>query len=122
MDSSYRFFLSLTGEKCGSRVTQTTQSAMKPILRQLAIVFAVIFSISSSRAGILDKLGSMVTNATAGGTNSGGMSAAVSSLSQDQVVGGLKQALSNGLQHAVGSLGHQDGFMTNLNVKIPMPE
>lgn len=95
---------------------------MKPILRQLVIVFAVVFSVSSGHAGIFDKLGSMVTNATAGGTNPGGMSAAVSSLSQDQVVGGLKQALSNGLQHAVGSLGHPDGFMTNLNVKIPMPE
>ena len=36
-------------------------------------------------------------------------------------MGGLKEALSNGLQHAVGQLGHSGGFLTNLNVKILMP-
>ncbi len=43
-------------------------------------------------------------------------------LSTDQVTRGLKEALAKGLQKAVGSLGHSGGFMTNLNVKIPMPE
>lgn len=94
---------------------------MKPIIRQLAIVVAVILSVSSSRAGLLDKLNNLVTNSVSSGTNSGGMSAAVSSLSQDQVVGGLKQALSNGLQHAVGELGRPNGFLTNIDVKIQMP-
>jgi len=95
---------------------------MKIAFRQLAIALTVLVSIASSRAGLLDKLGSMVTNSTTSGTSSSTASAALNGLSQDQLVGGLKQALSNGLQHAVGSLGHQDGFMTNLNVKIPMPE
>jgi hypothetical protein len=95
---------------------------MKIHFRQLAIALTVFVSIASSRAGLLDKLGSVVTNSTASGTNSGTASAALNGLSQDQLVGGLKQALSNGLQHAVGTLGHQDGFLTNLNVKIPMPE
>jgi hypothetical protein len=95
---------------------------MKSMFRQFVLVFTVVLSIASSRAGILDKLGSMVTNATAAGTNSSGASAALNNLSQDQLVGGLKQALSNGLQHAVSQLGHPDGFLTNLNVKIPMPE
>ena len=82
------------------------------------ISFLVACSLSfSSRAGILDQLGGMVTNSTA---SSGGPSA-LNALSQDQLVGGLKQALSNGLQHAVGQLGHDGGFLTNLNVKIPMP-
>jgi hypothetical protein len=44
------------------------------------------------------------------------------SLSQDQVVQGLKEALGRGVQQAVGRLGHEGGFLTNLNVKIPMPE
>jgi len=95
---------------------------MKRIGRRFAFVLALILSIASSRAGILDKLGSFVTNNTTAGTNSSTASAALNGLSQDQLVGGLKQALSNGLQHAVGQLGHQDGFLTNLNVKIPMPE
>ena len=46
----------------------------------------------------------------------------LSGLSQDQVVQGLKDALAKGLQEAIASLGHDDGFLTNLNVKIPMPE
>jgi hypothetical protein len=43
-------------------------------------------------------------------------------LSQDQMVQGLKDALAKGLQQAIAELGHEGGFLTNLNVKIPMPE
>jgi len=43
-------------------------------------------------------------------------------LSQDQMVQGLKDALAKGLQQAISGLGHDGGFLTNLNVKIPMPE
>ena len=43
-------------------------------------------------------------------------------LSQDQMVQGLKDALEKGLQEAIAGLGHDGGFLTNLNVKIPMPE
>ena len=99
---------------------------MKRICRRFAFVLALVLSIASSRAGLLDRLEGAVTNYVASnsitGTNSGTSSAALNALSQDQLVGGLKQALSNGLQHAVGTLGHPDGFMTNLDVKIPMPE
>src|SRR5689334_23869318 len=42
--------------------------------------------------------------------------------SQDQMVQGLKDALAKGLQQAIAGLGHDGGFLTNLNVKIPMPE
>src|SRR5262252_7088212 len=90
-----------------------------PIMKRqycpLVLSLFMIFSAASSRAGIFDKLENIVTNSTASGTNSSKASAALNGLSQDQLVGGLKQALSNGLQHAVGSLGHQDGFLTNLN-------
>jgi hypothetical protein len=43
-------------------------------------------------------------------------------LSQDQMVQGLKDALAKGLQQAIAGLGHDGGFLTNLTVKIPMPE
>ncbi len=46
----------------------------------------------------------------------------LASLSQDQMVQGLKDALAKGLQQAVAGLGHDGGFLTNLAVKIPMPE
>jgi hypothetical protein len=46
----------------------------------------------------------------------------LSGLSQDQMVGGLKEALEKGVQQAVASLGKTDGFLKDANVKIPMPE
>lgn len=89
--------------------------------RHFVILFTVLLSIASSRAGILDKLGNFVTNTVNSVTNSGASSAALNELSQDQLVGGVKQALSNGLQYAVGQLGHEGGFLTNSEVKIEMP-
>jgi hypothetical protein len=85
---------------------------MKNIL--LSLVLAI--SIGSAHAGWLSALGlgQSSTNSTA--------TAALSALSQDQVVGGLKDALGSGLQHAIASLGHDGGFLTNLDVKIPLPE
>ena len=47
---------------------------------------------------------------------------ALAGLSQDQMVQGLEEALAKGLQAAIARLGHDGGFLTNLNVKIPMPE
>jgi hypothetical protein len=43
-------------------------------------------------------------------------------VTHDQAVGGLKEALLSGVQVAVRELGHENGFLTNLNVRIPMPE
>jgi len=56
------------------------------------------------------------TNQTSAG------SAALGGLSQDQMVGGLKEALGKGVQQAVTALGKPDGFLKDMNVKIPMPE
>ncbi len=85
----------------------------------LTITTAVLLSLVSTRAGLLDALGF--------GNKRPMQTAALpailtSSLSQDQVVQGLKEALGNGVQQAVSRLGHDGGFLTNLNVKIPMPE
>jgi hypothetical protein len=52
----------------------------------------------------------------------GQATATLASLSQDQMVQGLKDALAKGLQQAIAKLGNEGGFLTNLNVKIPMPE
>jgi len=46
----------------------------------------------------------------------------LANLSSDQISQALKEALGKGLKQAVSSLGHADGFLTNSNVKIPMPE
>lgn len=46
---------------------------------------------------------------------------AVTGLSQDQMVGGLKEALGQGVKQAIRTLGKEDGFLKDLSVKIPMP-
>lgn len=51
-----------------------------------------------------------------------GLKGILGSLSHDQKALGLKQALTNGVQAAIRELGHQDGFLTNLAVRIPMPK
>jgi hypothetical protein len=47
---------------------------------------------------------------------------ATSSLSDGEIVNGLKEALSKGTRSAVNNLGRHDGFFKNPRVKIPMPE
>ncbi len=51
-----------------------------------------------------------------------GSTNAAAALTRDQVVGGLKEALGKGINRAVASLGCNNGFLTNRNVKIPLPE
>ena len=46
----------------------------------------------------------------------------LANLSTDQLTQGLKEALGNGLQHAVAELGRPGGFLTNLDVKITLPD
>jgi len=48
--------------------------------------------------------------------------ASLASLSQDQLVSGMREALGKGLQQAVAGLGRDGGFLTNVAVKIPLPE
>ena len=46
----------------------------------------------------------------------------VSSLSSDEASSGLKEALTQGVGKAVGTLGAADGFFGNKEVKIPLPK
>src|SRR5437879_3227419 len=46
----------------------------------------------------------------------------LSSVTHDQAAEALKQALVKGVESAIRELGHDGGFLTNLNVKIPMPK
>jgi len=89
---------------------------MKTVLR---VIIISVISLGVARAGLLDSLGfgKKGTNETTALP-----SVLTSSLSQDQMVQGLKEALGKGVQQAVSRLGHDGGFLTNLNVRIPMPE
>ena len=87
-------------------------------MKTFFIIATLLASLAISRAGLLDRLEGLATTAT----NQTGLStASVAGLSQDQMVEGLKEALSKGVQVAVSELGRNDGFLTNLSVKIPMP-
>jgi hypothetical protein len=89
---------------------------MKKLLIIITLNLALIIATGTAHAGFLDQLKSTLTS-----TNSTA-AAAVSALPEDQIVGGLKEALGKGVSNAVVSLGRNDGFLTNLNVKIPLPE
>jgi len=85
----------------------------------LTLFVALALWPSPARAGLFDTLGL--------GKKSTNQTSALpanwaSSLSQDQMIQGLKEALGKGVQHAISQLGHDGGFLTNQNVKIPLPE
>ena len=86
---------------------------MKHTLIFLAIISLFSFNV---HADWLEKLGLKKT-----GTNQVA-SILTNNFSQDQMVGALKQALDKGIKQSISSLGRTNGFLTNLNVRIPMPE
>ena len=47
---------------------------------------------------------------------------AISVLSNDEMIAGLKEALVKGTNTAVEFLGKEDGFLANTDVRIPMPD
>jgi hypothetical protein len=98
--------MSSGGQLCNSKIMKT-----------FLVVITLLASLAVSRAGLLSQLESLATTNTTAALSTAG----VAGLSQDQMVAGLKEALAKGVQNAVGELGRNDGFLTNLDVKIPMP-
>jgi D-ribose pyranose/furanose isomerase RbsD len=47
---------------------------------------------------------------------------ALGNLSESDLIRGLKEALTRGTHKAVSSLGREDGFLANSDVKIPIPK
>ena len=90
---------------------------MKTSSRFVTSILTLLLVAGTARADLFDQLGLSKKKDPAQTTNS-----AVAALSEGQVVQGLKEALGKGLQQAIGRLGHEGGFLTNLNVKIPLPE
>ncbi|HEX7652229.1 MAG TPA: DUF4197 domain-containing protein, partial [Verrucomicrobiae bacterium] len=82
-------------------------------MKKICLTLICLSILMSVQAGWLDVLSGATTNST---------SPALAALTDTQVAGGLKDALAKGLQNAVASLGRDGGFLTNMNVKIPLPE
>jgi hypothetical protein len=57
-------------------------------------------------------------------TSSAGASpgSSLNALSQSQLAQGLMEALDKGIHQAIAQLGHDGGFLTNVQVRIPMPQ
>lgn len=82
--------------------------------KSLVLVVLLAFA-TYAQAGFLDSLGF-------GSKTNKFKELAGAGLSNDQIAQGLKEALGKGVQNAVSQLGRADGFLTNLNVRIPLPE
>jgi Protein of unknown function (DUF4197) len=97
------------------RISILNGNIMKMFSSSLVVLF---MSAAFARAGLLEQLGLTKPKSDTNQTSTVAMVA----LSQDQMVDGLKEALAKGVQNAVSQLGRDGGFLTNLDVKIPMPE
>lgn len=70
-----------------------------------------------SHAGWRDVLGDLK-----GSAKDQNLTSAGATLTDTDMVGGLKEALAQGVQSAIQTLGKQDGFLSNDLVKIPIPK
>lgn len=89
---------------------------MNSIFKGAVFITLVLGTFNLRAADLLERLGVSKNKKDQGGA------ASIAGLSQEQMVGGLKEALGKGVAHAVGSLGKDGGFLNDLSVKIPMPE
>jgi hypothetical protein len=89
------------------------------------LVLALTFFNFSQAQGILGKLNKAVTgdsSKSALGGISKTFGGSKGSLSNDEIISGLKQALTIGVDSAAKKLNKTDGFFTNAALKILMPE
>jgi hypothetical protein len=84
------------------------------------LAIASVAAAHSQAAGLFERLG--FTRKTPPGSTNTATAASLNGLSQDQIASGLKEALGKGVQSAVAGLGRTNGFLQDLDVKIPMPE
>lgn len=87
---------------------RTNSKTMKKLLLILSI-FAIAVSTQAQSGGLLKKAGGLLNK------NSGG-------LSNDDIIAGLKEALSVGAQNSASKLSSVDGFFRDAAIKVLMPE
>ncbi|MCP5277802.1 MAG: DUF4197 domain-containing protein [Thiobacillus sp.] len=99
---------------------------MRTTLAAKALTLALAGLLSTStQAGWLEDLKKKWEEAQpskSSGTAASGIGAAAAILSDEDMVKGLKEALSKGTRSAIANLGKDGGFLNNLDVKIPMPD
>lgn len=89
---------------------------------RLLICLVLLCAVSMAHGDLMDffkKITNTSTNSTA--SASGGSTATIAGLAQEEIARGLKEALGKAVQKSVADLAKPGGFLNNLNVKIPMP-
>lgn len=108
------------GGKAANRNTLFWRNTMRisPTTALFALALLGMLSVPA-QAGWLDdlkkKLGEMQSSPTTTST-------VTAALTDEDMVRGLKEALSKGTQQAIANLGKDGGFLNNLDVKIPLPD
>ena len=90
---------------------------------KIALTIIALSIFSNANAGWFDDIvdsGKEKINEVKNNVNDG--NAITSTLSNEDIIAGLKEALNKGAGYAVDNLGKADGFLKNSDVKIPMPE
>ncbi|MGE5583319.1 MAG: DUF4197 domain-containing protein, partial [Bacillota bacterium] len=94
---------------------------MKKIILISILISIVVFS-ANAFADWYNDLQKAVQNISGNINNTGNTDNNKESLSEEQIIAGLKEALKVGSENAVNSSGKVDGFFGNPKIKIPMPE
>ncbi len=86
-----------------------------------ALLFTAISSVSSVQAGLFDNAkGILDTLQNSGESATPGTLAGT--LSGDEIVAGLKEALRVGTEKVVGQVGKKDGYLNDETIHIPLPD
>jgi len=88
-------------------------NSSRSVLAGLILVVCLMDAIS--QAGFMDFFKSP------GDSNTPGKVPSAPTLTETDIAGGLKEALIQGVNHAVAELGKTGGFLNNIAVKIPVP-
>ncbi len=95
---------------------------MKRVNWNLVIIAAVlVWPASQALAGWMDKVGGLLGESSGSQSTSSALPS-VSSLSNSDMIAGLKDALRIGSENVVGQLGKSDGFNADPKIHIPLPE
>lgn len=97
---------------------------MMALKQSIAVLVLFAVGVAPSSAGVRDWLRGLSggDNADSSSGVSAGRTSAGGTLSQTEIVDGLKQALSKGMRNAVDQLGRPNGFLNDARVRIPLPK
>lgn len=95
---------------------------MSTALPRLLPLAFLCLTAGTAHAGWLEELRKQWEAVQSAPSASATAGAATATLSEEEVVRGLKEALSKGTGLAIAQLGRDGGFLNNLDVKIPLPD